>query len=53
MYPFGHSNSWSSRRKGKTEKHVNVGWNLLSCHGRSRNFHVREKWETAHSNSQQ
>ena len=33
-------------REGKkwiTEKLVNVGLILFSCHGRSRNFHIREK----------
>ena len=25
MYPFRHSNSWRSGRKGRTEKLVNVG----------------------------
>ena len=42
MYPFRHSNSWRSGSKARTEKLVNVGWILLSCHVRPWNFHVRE-----------
>ena len=51
MYPFRHFNSWRSGRKGRTGKLVNVKWILSSSHGRSRHFHIREKWEIAIFNS--
>ena len=39
--PFRYSNSWRSSRKAPTEKLVNMGWILLSCHVRLQNFHIR------------
>ena len=51
MYPFRHFNSWRSGRKGRTGKLVNVKWILSSSHGRSRHFHIREKWEIGVFNS--
>ena len=40
-----------SERKGRTEKLVNVGYILLLCNGRLRNFDIPEKSEIANFNS--
>ena len=40
-----------SERKGRTKKLVNVGYILLLCNGRLRNFHIPEKSEIANFNS--